>query len=383
MGYDAMVCKGTNDDGVDVYARRSDEYILIQCKHWRSTSVGKTIVQAIKAKAAEEETPHAAVVTSGKFEPGAVKWARRNDVDIIDGDRFIELIIAHYMDAYRQPVNVDGSTQPVHSTTSAHENTVDSNDDVPLSTTTLFPVDGPTIEDTIIELVRSKGSVVNSDIRNALGVDTSKATAILRDMCTSGQLIMVGIKRGARYFDAQSYDNENPDLMAATDEVRGDTHAHSDMISTINGVVHFYNHDRRFGKVAVTDDAIDLYFFHASHLDDPLDELFISQGVSVQFIPKTTERGLQANEVRLVLSSDDKMHQSTFRTGTINYKGDFYAFVTDKLSSLSLYLPRSILDVETWDGLNVESVIQYDVAPSPNPDHNDKWEITSIYSDSR
>jgi len=48
-----------------------------------------------------------------------------------------------------------------------------------------------------------------------------------------------------------------------------------------------------------------------------------------------------------------------------------------------LYLPRSILDVETWDGLNVESVIQYDVAPSPNPDHNDKWEITSIYSDSR
>lgn len=380
MGYDAMVCKGTNDDGVDVYAKRNDDYVVIQCKHWRSTSVGKTIVQAIRAKATEENAAHAAVVTSGQFEPGAAKWAIRNDVDIIDGDRFIELVMMHYMSAHGQHDDPDRSRIPRPPTHNEQEHKEERIEDSPLPTTTLFPVVDHNSQNTIIELVKSRGSVVNADIRAVLGVDTNQATTLLRKLCDSGILVMVGIKRGARYYHAQSLEKTTSISMDIADDASSDSQDDGSTVSAMTGVVDFYNQDRRFGKIAGEDSAIDLYFFHATHLEDPLDELFISQGVRVRFMPKATEKGPQATDIKLELSDEAKYEQTIFRTGSINLKEDFYAFVTDKLSSLSLYLPRNIVEVEAWNKFNVDSVVRYDVAPSPNPEHFGKWEITSIYN---
>src|SRR5262249_17353527 len=75
MGYTAWATKPTGDDGVDVRAKKDNEKVIIQCKHWKHQNLGADIVKAIHATKQYEEASLAVVVTSSNLEPVAHRWA--------------------------------------------------------------------------------------------------------------------------------------------------------------------------------------------------------------------------------------------------------------------------------------------------------------------
>jgi Restriction endonuclease len=91
MGYNAWATKPTGDGGVDVRARKGDEKVVIQCKHWKRQNVGVEIVQAIHTVKEKENASLAIIVTSSTLEPVAHREARRCGVEVIEGPKLVNL----------------------------------------------------------------------------------------------------------------------------------------------------------------------------------------------------------------------------------------------------------------------------------------------------
>ena len=374
MGYDACVTKKSGDDGVDVYAKRGDECAVIQCKHWLKQDVGKTVVQAIRAKATEVGATSAVLVTCGKVEPGALSWAKANSVLIIDGDRFIELMLEHYLsekaappsEAVEAPKSAPpGPPIPVGKPIS------------PAPPTTLFPEEDESRWEKLSQLARKKGSIANADVRTLLGIDARAATVLLRALCDAKRLVQVGAGRGSKYFPvetttARPNPNESPDIPSPPPPPS----VHGPAPGLVRGTVHYYNKQRRFGKIAAGAGSPTLYFFHANYLSMALDELFVQPGISVAFRTLDTPRGPQAREVSLNLDARARETQTRGRRGRVNFVDTGHAFVTDVDTDISLFLPFTAATSGQWGQLRVGCELRYDVAPSDSPEHADKWQIT-------
>lgn len=73
------------DGGVDFVLTKEREVTLVQCKLWRSTSVGVAVVRELFGVMAAQGATTGVVVTSGRFSPAAVEFASGRNVDLIDG----------------------------------------------------------------------------------------------------------------------------------------------------------------------------------------------------------------------------------------------------------------------------------------------------------
>lgn len=74
------------DGGVDLYASRDGERVLIQCKHWRARKVGVEPVRELYGVLAASRGAGAYVVTSGQFTQAAREFAQGREIQLVDGN---------------------------------------------------------------------------------------------------------------------------------------------------------------------------------------------------------------------------------------------------------------------------------------------------------
>lgn len=81
------------DGGVDLKLRRSDEYVLVQVKHWNACQVPHNDVHQLLGIMVNEGATGAVLVTSGEFTKAAIEAAtRQGHVQLIDGEELRALL---------------------------------------------------------------------------------------------------------------------------------------------------------------------------------------------------------------------------------------------------------------------------------------------------
>ncbi|MCC6679473.1 MAG: DUF853 family protein [Phycisphaeraceae bacterium] len=87
MGYEAHATQATNDDGIDVFARRENEKVLIQCKKWETQPVGRAVVDELAGAAARHAATRTIIATTSTFSDDAERVAREHRIELWDFDR--------------------------------------------------------------------------------------------------------------------------------------------------------------------------------------------------------------------------------------------------------------------------------------------------------
>lgn len=75
----------TSDGGVDLVLSKAGEVYLVQCKHWRTQSVGVTVVRELNGVVAAKKARGGFVVTTGSFTEEARTFARSCPIGLTDG----------------------------------------------------------------------------------------------------------------------------------------------------------------------------------------------------------------------------------------------------------------------------------------------------------
>jgi len=73
------------DGGVDIELTKDKERFLVQCKQWRATKVGVSVVRELFGVMAARGAAGAFVVTSGHFTDEAAAFAKGRNITLIDG----------------------------------------------------------------------------------------------------------------------------------------------------------------------------------------------------------------------------------------------------------------------------------------------------------
>jgi len=83
MDYKANATKATGDDGVDVFAQKDNENIIVQCKKW-TRPVGRSVVDELAGTASRYNVTRAILATTSSFSPDAEQVARKHNIDLWD-----------------------------------------------------------------------------------------------------------------------------------------------------------------------------------------------------------------------------------------------------------------------------------------------------------
>lgn len=89
MGYTVDVTGGNGPDGgVDVVVRRDGKRYLVQCKHWRNSTVGVKTLREHLGVIVADGADGGFVVTTGRFTDEAKRFAAKQGIHLLDGDEF-------------------------------------------------------------------------------------------------------------------------------------------------------------------------------------------------------------------------------------------------------------------------------------------------------
>lgn len=80
------------DGGVDLMARRAGETVLVQCKRWKTWSVGVAVVREIYGVLMAEKASSALVVTTGEFTREARQFAEGKPIRLVDGEALVAMV---------------------------------------------------------------------------------------------------------------------------------------------------------------------------------------------------------------------------------------------------------------------------------------------------
>lgn len=80
------------DGGIDLRLNKAGAATLVQCKHWRKSSVGVKVVRELHGVVSAERAQAGIVVTSGRFTREAEAFAERTPIRLIDGEELIGMI---------------------------------------------------------------------------------------------------------------------------------------------------------------------------------------------------------------------------------------------------------------------------------------------------
>jgi len=80
------------DGGIDLVLSKGSEKFLVQCKQWRATKVGVTIVRELYGVMAARGAAGGFVVTSGAFTADAIAFAEGRNIQLIAGPDLHQLI---------------------------------------------------------------------------------------------------------------------------------------------------------------------------------------------------------------------------------------------------------------------------------------------------
>ena len=95
LGYEVKTCQNY-DGGIDIRAMKvldnlDTEYLMVQCKHWK-TPIPPNEMRAFKTACDEEQSNYKKIkmfITSSRFSPSAKELANKHDIIMVDGDNLI------------------------------------------------------------------------------------------------------------------------------------------------------------------------------------------------------------------------------------------------------------------------------------------------------
>ena len=83
---------GGADGGIDLSLRKDGKLHIVQCKQWRRSKVGVSIVREMFGVLTASNAVSVYVVSSGNFTNDAIKFAQGLPIELINGDKLLELI---------------------------------------------------------------------------------------------------------------------------------------------------------------------------------------------------------------------------------------------------------------------------------------------------
>lgn len=92
-GYSTEMTKVSGDHGIDLFARRGQEFLGIQCKRW-AKPVGEPIIRDFYGALMNSGAKKGVVIATSGFTSQAIDFVRGKPIALVDLDKFIELIIA-------------------------------------------------------------------------------------------------------------------------------------------------------------------------------------------------------------------------------------------------------------------------------------------------
>ena len=94
QGYFVMETPEGPDNGVDLVLRKDGEKTYVQCKHWKTNSVGVQKVRELLGAMAAGGAHNGIFVTSGAYTQPAKAFARENGIKLVDGTRLGDMIVS-------------------------------------------------------------------------------------------------------------------------------------------------------------------------------------------------------------------------------------------------------------------------------------------------
>jgi restriction system protein len=80
------------DGGIDLVLRKQNEKVLVQCKHWRSSTVSVSVVREMFGVMHAERATGCVIVTSGSFTGAAIEFASGKPIQLRDGPQLEKLV---------------------------------------------------------------------------------------------------------------------------------------------------------------------------------------------------------------------------------------------------------------------------------------------------
>ena len=85
-GYKSFATRVTGDDGIDVFASRDDEKVIVQCKRWKHP-VGRNIIDELAGVRSRHDADRAIVATISTFSEGAIETGQKHQIELWDFER--------------------------------------------------------------------------------------------------------------------------------------------------------------------------------------------------------------------------------------------------------------------------------------------------------
>lgn len=86
--------QGGADGGVDLILTRASEKVIVQCKQWRSTSIGASVVREMYGLMAHHKATAVAIVCTGKFTRDAATFAAGKPIELVNGEALAKLVLS-------------------------------------------------------------------------------------------------------------------------------------------------------------------------------------------------------------------------------------------------------------------------------------------------
>ena len=80
------------DGGIDLELHTKDKTLVVQCKRWKTRTVGVELVRELYGAMVGEKAHEAIFFTSGGYTPDAIDFAREKPIKLLDGRGLVELL---------------------------------------------------------------------------------------------------------------------------------------------------------------------------------------------------------------------------------------------------------------------------------------------------
>lgn len=91
-GYKVSEGKGTQDGGVDITLVRDKQRLLVQCKHWKTTTIGVSVIRELAGVVLLHKADGGVVVCSGRYTKDAQEEATKLGIYLVTGRDLLQHI---------------------------------------------------------------------------------------------------------------------------------------------------------------------------------------------------------------------------------------------------------------------------------------------------
>ncbi|MCC8628134.1 restriction endonuclease [Xanthomonas vesicatoria] len=108
---------GGADGGIDLILRKDGRCTLMQCKQWKRQQVGVSVVREMFGLLAHHQAHSVKIACIGTYTKDAERFAEGKPIEMIGGERLLEMIRAVQLHAASQPTPQSARVEPVFAAT--------------------------------------------------------------------------------------------------------------------------------------------------------------------------------------------------------------------------------------------------------------------------